>query len=670
MKKRFLAILLSCLMAFSVMPTAFAEETENQEPSSETSEVVDPEITTTPEPTTAPEVTATPESEVTPEPEVTATPEPETTPEPEVTDVPTPIDVEDDASICFDVDEITCYVDKSYALYKKLSVQNIDDTENIIYESSDESVVTVRNDGINDGVFTGVGVGTAVITARYKDLSATVNVTIEEFNPTIKITKTKLNLTLDSEDTKLYTERTPAEYLDSPTWTSSNEKVVTVDKNGNVHVVGVGKATITATLKQGPSADCEVSVSPAKPTIESITTKNGNIYFTWNKVEGATKYYVYRSTKKNSGYVKVATRSKCDYYDKNVKCGQLYYYKVKAAKGDLESKFSNASSARTTLIAPAIKTYASSTASTIKINWNASKNASGYYIYKLHGSTWTKIGTTSNTCFTDKNASGTERYSIRAYLKNKSVANSDRSATITARTLKQSSAISMRSAGESNSSNHNISVEVSFKKVSFASKYEIQRKYGENGSWSTVKKTTLLSCYNEQRHGYKEYYYYRVRAISEQKGITTYGPWKYSTNYSTYWELNNEDIEFGDVYYGYGSIPVGFTITNYAELNLTFYSEGAKVIYINDPSMDRNLVIRDENDDRVCYVDSAITGVDSYTINPGTTADIQFLSIDGLLNEFDENTMVEFYGCMDGCRYYFYLRHYGEHWWLSWCPVN
>jgi hypothetical protein len=645
MKKRFLAILLSCLMAFSVMPTAFAEETENQEPSSETSEVVDPEITTTPEPTTAPEVTATPESEVTPEPEVTATPEPETTPEPEVTDVPTPIDVEDDASICFDVDEITCYVDKSYALYKKLSVQNIDDTENIIYESSDESVVTVRNDGINDGVFTGVGVGTAVITARYKDLSATVNVTIEEFNPTIKITKTKLNLTLDSEDTKLYTERTPAEYLDSPTWTSSNEKVVTVDKNGNVHAVGVGKATITATLKQGPSADCEVSVSPAKPTIESITTKNGNIYFTWNKVEGATKYYVYRSTKKNSGYVKVATRSKCDYYDKNVKCGQLYYYKVKAAKGDLESKFSNASSTRTTLIAPTIKTYASSTASTIKINWNASKNASGYYIYKLHGSTWTKIGTTSNTCFTDKNASGTERYSIRAYLKNKSVANSDRSATITARTLKKSSKFNVDLQNKEAKNSDNICIKLSFGKVSNASGYEIQRKYGENGTWSTIGKTvTKLAYYTEQKHGYKEYYYYRIRAISEQKGVTTYGPWcggKLSVYWKAYYNVFMTDETFYD-----DSAIVSY-VYNYGKGNMEIYSNGSSTSNEYNSYNDRSLTLIDSD---AYFSTGEIKSASSVKIKPDEGQYVIFL-VNGSNIYYDAYTNLYFYFNYDEANY-------------------
>lgn len=53
----------------------------------------------------------------------------------------------------------------------------------------------------------------------------------------------------------------------SLTWKSSNSKVATVDKNGVVRAVGVGKAKITCTTKLGKkSASYTVTVTPAKVT--------------------------------------------------------------------------------------------------------------------------------------------------------------------------------------------------------------------------------------------------------------------------------------------------------------------------------------------------------------------------------------------------------------------
>lgn len=65
-----------------------------------------------------------------------------------------------------------------------------------------------------------------------------------------------------------------------------------------------------------------------------ITTSRPGMYVKWTPVAGAEGYRIYRSTKKNSGYVKVGTvrdLSKLDYIDESEsKAGTTYYYKVKA----------------------------------------------------------------------------------------------------------------------------------------------------------------------------------------------------------------------------------------------------------------------------------------------------------------------------------------------------
>lgn len=70
------------------------------------------------------------------------------------------------------------------------------------------------------------------------------------------------------------------------------------------------------------------------PTGVSITIKSSaKVKISWSKVKKATKYYVYQSTKANSGYKKVAATTKTNAEIKGLKKGKTYYFKVKAVKG-------------------------------------------------------------------------------------------------------------------------------------------------------------------------------------------------------------------------------------------------------------------------------------------------------------------------------------------------
>lgn len=79
---------------------------------------------------------------------------------------------------------------------------------------------------------------------------------------------------------------------------------------------------------------------PAKPAAKIALSKN-KPKVSWKKVSGATKYEVYRSTKKSSGFTKIKTVSGTSYVDKTAKKGTTYYYKVVAVKGSAKSAYSN-----------------------------------------------------------------------------------------------------------------------------------------------------------------------------------------------------------------------------------------------------------------------------------------------------------------------------------------
>ena len=61
------------------------------------------------------------------------------------------------------------------------------------------------------------------------------------------------------------------------------------------------------------------------------------MWLKWNRSDKTSGYEVYRSTKKGSGYTKLATITKgstVKLTDKTVKAGKKYYYKVRAYKAN------------------------------------------------------------------------------------------------------------------------------------------------------------------------------------------------------------------------------------------------------------------------------------------------------------------------------------------------
>ncbi|BBF43826.1 large putative protein with C-terminal endonuclease I domain [Lachnospiraceae bacterium KM106-2] len=72
---------------------------------------------------------------------------------------------------------------------------------------------------------------------------------------------------------------------------------------------------------------------PSKVKLQSAVRKSAKTAkITWKKVAGTTKYEIYVSTNKKSGYKKVGTTNKTSYTCKKLKKGHTYYVKVRAYK--------------------------------------------------------------------------------------------------------------------------------------------------------------------------------------------------------------------------------------------------------------------------------------------------------------------------------------------------
>jgi len=126
----------------------------------------------------------------------------------------------------------------------------------VVWTSSNEEVVSVEN-----GIITGITVGNATITATtVNGKTATCAVTVDKKVTSIFLNKTTLSLDVGGTDTLVATVLPSGVTNKSVVWTSSNERVATVN-NGVITALTGGKTTITATTVNGnKTASCLVTV--------------------------------------------------------------------------------------------------------------------------------------------------------------------------------------------------------------------------------------------------------------------------------------------------------------------------------------------------------------------------------------------------------------------------
>lgn len=206
----------------------------------------------------------------------------------------------------------------------------------IEYFSLNDSVISTNRD---TGLITALAVGnTAVMATTDSGLMAMCSVVVKQSSTSFTITDAA-SIKVHKNDTFTYNYTLlPADTTDKITWKSSDTSVATVDENGTVIAKKVGVAKITAITDSGIKVTRKVKVRLATPTkvkVKKLNTKTkgkkySNLRITWGKNKNAVKYYVYRSTKKSSGYKKIATTTKVRYTDKNKLKGKTYYYKIKA----------------------------------------------------------------------------------------------------------------------------------------------------------------------------------------------------------------------------------------------------------------------------------------------------------------------------------------------------
>lgn len=189
--------------------------------------------------------------------------------------------------------DIISYKDTSLNPQKKLSIQehenrmdiNKDEAlklhvdifsddicyDNLVWVSSDESIATVDQ----DGNVTATGIGTAYIYATEDTTDELYDYCIVNVVDDVPVSNLSLDYTtLDlkpGESHQLIATVEPENALDKTlTWSSSDESIATVDKNGLITAKKAGTVSITATSNYDPSITATCYLTVTDPKVESI----------------------------------------------------------------------------------------------------------------------------------------------------------------------------------------------------------------------------------------------------------------------------------------------------------------------------------------------------------------------------------------------------------------
>ncbi len=158
----------------------------------------------------------------------------------------------------------------------------------ITWSSDNEAVATVDSKGF----VTGISNGEAVITVKTEnEKTATCKITVG--TSPVAISLDKDNAFLDttginkSKNVQLNVSYDPitSTFNRDLTWTSSNDRIASVDSNGNVTAVSNGQAVITAKTANGKEASCVIYV---ETSIQNITLSQNSVNIRQREISGKT----------------------------------------------------------------------------------------------------------------------------------------------------------------------------------------------------------------------------------------------------------------------------------------------------------------------------------------------------------------------------------------------
>ena len=265
------------------------------------------------------------------------------------------------------------------------------------------------------------------------------------------------------------------------------------------------------TYVDGSCSVCGDTVISAPVAKVANVTSSGKPKITWNAVEGAVKYEVYRATSKQGTYSLKKTTTSFSFTDTGATAGKNYYYKVRAI--DANDNYADSNIVGRTCDLAQTKVTLTNVASTgkIKISWDAVEGATKYEVYRAasKNGSYSRISTTSNTSVTNTKAEAGKTY----YYKVRAICSVD-AATAAYSVVKSATCDLAQTKVTLTNKESTGKIVISWDAVEGATKYEVYRATSKNGTYSCISTTSNTSVTNTKTDAGKTYYY-KVRAICD-----------------------------------------------------------------------------------------------------------------------------------------------------------
>ena len=290
------------------------------------------------------------------------------------------------------------------------------------------------------------------------------------------------------------------------------------DNLTDVYYTGTAADWAKITIKggNGPLTNATLHCAKSAPTAPVVRIGNsaasGKPMLTWNAVEGATSYRIYRSTSKGSGYSLLGTTTATSYTNTGAKAGTTYYYRVKACNDAGLSPYSNIVSGQAKTVAqqkpsaPVVKIGNSAASGKPMLTWNAVSGATSYKVYRAtsQNGTYSLLGTVTATSYTNTGAKAGTTY----YYKVKAVNSAGESAF--SNVVSGKTTVTTLTMGHSATSGK---PQLTWKAVSGAASYKVYRATAKNGAYSVINTTKALT-YTNVGAALGTTYYYKVEALN------------------------------------------------------------------------------------------------------------------------------------------------------------
>jgi len=329
--------------------------------------------------------------------------------------------------------------------------------------------------------------------------------------------------------------KTLTDYNDGGTdGTYTYNDVLTVAAAGKTYYYKI-ESYINALGAQYPSPATDpvfAHVLPPRPTnVKTTSAGMTSISLTWNAVNGADGYYIYRSDKSGTGYTHVASvdAATTNYTDTDVISGVKYYYQVRAIKdvvidgeavvvvGTPSAEVIGQSKATSPTNLSAVVN-----AKSIVLKWDAMTDVNGYIVYlaKEGDATFTQMARIGTTTYTLTGLDVATKYHIRVagyrHVNGEDVVGNYAELTRTTAIPTMAKPKAEYVDGTS--------LKISWNKVTDAEGYELWRFDDITGKY--VRIATLSSSttsYTATGLDTGTYYYFKIRAFVKKNNVQVNG---------------------------------------------------------------------------------------------------------------------------------------------------